>query len=61
MAVDLMNLTDSPSNLTHLDISGAGLGIGAAELAAHLLKHPVGLNVWICERILSFLCAFWQL
>lgn len=41
MADDLKFLTDSPSNLTHLDISGVGLGIGAADLAAHLLCHPV--------------------
>jgi hypothetical protein len=44
MAEDLKSLTDSPSNLTHLDISGVGLGIGAAELAAHLLCHPVCSN-----------------
>lgn len=44
MAKDLMKLTDSPSNLTHLDMSGVGLGIGAAELAAHLLCHPVCMS-----------------
>ncbi len=52
MADDLKYLTDSPSNLTHLDLSGTGLGIGAAELAAHLLCHPVRSE--LLHRFVSF-------
>lgn len=61
MARDLKNLTESPSNLTHLDLSGVGLGIGAAELAAHLLCHPVRLSYFGCFPKLRFPTKFCQL
>ncbi len=57
MAGDLKNLTDSPSNLTHLDISGTGLGIGAAELAAHILCHPVCSKLWAFAFLCSAICV----
>jgi hypothetical protein len=58
MASDLKNLTDSPSNLTHLDVSGVGMGIGAAELAAHLLSHPVSSQSGIFESMHVFFRIF---
>ena len=54
MAHDLKSLTDSPSNLTHLDVSGVGLGIAVAELAAHLLRHPVRSDSCVLDSRHSF-------